>query len=274
MIRTILLVFLSLVLNQLYAKDGTTTLTLTGIYQGKNLYVQNPFDKDMKTFCSKEVWVNDIKLKDSSITSKSAYEIDLSHLPLNSTVTIQIIHSTFCKPKILNPWFGYPKVEFLFDAISVKGDTLFIQTRKEKPKGKMIVESFIYNSWEPVGEMANKGSGIINLYYFGVPMHSGVNKFRAKYIEENGQVYYTQIVECSPELEKVRVVEKKECSLLLSKTTDYEILSPEGKILKRESGIEIDLCDYKDEVYYLKIDNRVCRVFIKKGEIKRYSWGK
>ena len=76
-------------------------LTLSGVYHGKNLYVQNPFTGNMKDFCTNEVYVNDrLVMKD---IQSSAYEIDLSHLKEQDPVTIKITHKDDCKPKILNP---------------------------------------------------------------------------------------------------------------------------------------------------------------------------
>src|SRR6478736_813022 len=78
------LIYLTLALSAIVVSNTSSyagILTLSGVYQGKNLYVQNPFTGNMKDFCSNDVYVNDVKVM-SNIQS-SAYEIDLSNLKLN-----------------------------------------------------------------------------------------------------------------------------------------------------------------------------------------------
>ncbi|NJM94225.1 MAG: T9SS C-terminal target domain-containing protein, partial [Cytophagales bacterium] len=71
-------------------------LVIAGVYQGKNVYVQNPFTWDMKNFCTREVYVND-KLVLSN-PKASAYEINLSAFQVNQPVVIKIIHENNCAP--------------------------------------------------------------------------------------------------------------------------------------------------------------------------------
>ena len=75
-------------------------LLANGVYQGKNLYVQNPFTGNMKDFCTDEVYLNDVKIMEN--IKSSAFEIDLSKLSINDKVDLKIIHKEDCKPKILN----------------------------------------------------------------------------------------------------------------------------------------------------------------------------
>lgn len=76
-------------------------LVLEGSYQGKNISVQNPFTED--GYCTQYVIVNGVQVLDSVETQKSAYEIDLTSLDLNtgSAVKIEIYHNPDCMPKVL-----------------------------------------------------------------------------------------------------------------------------------------------------------------------------
>ena len=78
-------------------------ISITGIYQGKNLYVQNPFSSNNVGFCVTEVKVNGNITTDE--TQSSAFEIDLKaqNLKLQEPVTVVIYHKEGCNPKILNP---------------------------------------------------------------------------------------------------------------------------------------------------------------------------
>src|SRR6218665_2295181 len=85
---------------------------LEGNYQGKNLYVQNPFGSGGVGFCVTEVLVNDNITTDE--TNSSAFEIDFkSHkLAIGDKVEVKIKHKEDCKPKVLNPEVLKPKSTF------------------------------------------------------------------------------------------------------------------------------------------------------------------
>ena len=98
------------IFSQVHSQD--TEYTVTGEYQGKNIYVQNPLSKDKLNFCTTEVYLNERLDKTSPKTS--AYEIDLSHLEIGSPVFIKIVHKEGCKPKIINPQVIRSKSKFQF----------------------------------------------------------------------------------------------------------------------------------------------------------------
>lgn len=78
-------------------------IILEGTYQGKNLYIQNPLTEDC--FCTRYVTVNGVTLLDSNDVQKTAFEIDLTSLSLDtgSVVKIEIFHHSDCRPKVLYP---------------------------------------------------------------------------------------------------------------------------------------------------------------------------
>jgi hypothetical protein len=94
-----------------YASDCTQPggqIVLEGNYQGKSVYVQNPFAycKDTSTkFCAFEVLINDsISIPKDSLAS-SAFEIPLRDYGFveGDSVRIVIKHYSDCSPKVLNP---------------------------------------------------------------------------------------------------------------------------------------------------------------------------
>src|SRR6056297_1911102 len=78
-------------------------IVLTGVYQGKNLYVMNPFAGDGVGFCVSKVTVNDQVTTDE--INSSAFEIDLSvfEFEVGEKLIINIEYKDNCKPKVLNP---------------------------------------------------------------------------------------------------------------------------------------------------------------------------
>ncbi|MFN3405527.1 MAG: hypothetical protein ACK40G_15610 [Cytophagaceae bacterium] len=245
---------------------GTTVkagvLTLSGVYQGKNLYVQNPFTGNMKDFCTNDVFINEVKVM-SNIQS-SAYEIDLSHLKLNDPVTIKISHKDDCKPKILNPQVIRMSSSFQFSSFNIDKENIIWATKGEKPRGKFFVEHFINNSWVTVKEITGKESVILNNYDIKSSHHSGLNKYRIKYLENDGQVFYSQVLEFNSDLPEVtwypkRVTDK----IYLSREADYELLDAYGNVVRKGNDKEINMADLGSGVYYLNVDNKTNKLFKK-----------
>ncbi|HTL80520.1 MAG TPA: hypothetical protein VL651_02385 [Bacteroidia bacterium] len=85
----------------------TETLTMTGTFQRKNIYIENPMVKCLDssmTFTTKQVIINDsIDTKDE--INSTAYEIDLIHMNFksNDRIEIRIIYISGFPPKVLNP---------------------------------------------------------------------------------------------------------------------------------------------------------------------------
>ena len=61
-------------------------LVLTGIYQGSNLYVMNPFAPVGEGFCVTEVQVNGAATSDE--INSSAFEVDLGALSLDRKILV------------------------------------------------------------------------------------------------------------------------------------------------------------------------------------------
>ena len=244
-------------------------LTLAGVYQGKNVYVQNPFAGNQKDFCANEVYVNDVKVM-SNIQS-SAFEIDLSHLKMQEPLTIKITHKDDCKPKILNPQVVKPSTAFQFTSFIVDADHMTFTTKGEKPGAKVVIEHFLYNSWVPLKELSSKGSPIINNYdvkQLGLDVkqkhHCGLNKYRVKYVDSDGQMIYSQIVEFKSDLAPLtaypaRITDK----LTMSRDADYEILDAVGTTVLKGRAKEVDMSKQTTGVYYLNADNQTIKLYKK-----------
>lgn len=238
-------------------------ITLTGVYQGKNVYVQNPFSgAGNKDFCTIEVFVNSRKI--SSNIQSSAYEIDLSHQKLNDPIALRIVHKEDCKPKILNPQVLKATGSFNFNSVSVTNEHLNWATRGEKPNGRMVVEHFINNSWSVLKEVKGKESPIMCNYELAVNHNSGINKFRVKYIEHDGQIFYSQVAEFLSTLLPVDFYPKRVSDkIFLTRDSDYEILDAYGNSKLKGRGKEIDVNAEPAGIYYINTDNKTFKIFKK-----------
>lgn len=102
MMRTIIiLIALQLVVFGLKSQQSVTLLE--GVYNGKDLYVKNPYRSVKLGFCVFKVVVND-KVTADEINS-SSFKIDLSTFKFSKgdKVDVKIYHSDSCSPKVINP---------------------------------------------------------------------------------------------------------------------------------------------------------------------------
>ena len=250
--------FLLLVFNQLQAGE----VQLSGVYKGKNLYVQNPFSGNMKDFCTQEVYVNGVK----SLTNpqSSAYEIDLSHLKLNDPVNVKIVHKDDCKPKILNPVVIRSLGNFHFVSVISDEYSLSWSTRGEAEGGKHFIEHFVKGSWVTLKEIPGKASNSITNYKENIKHHSGNNKYRIKYLSMSGKVYYSKEIEFTSDVDPITFYPKRVSDkITLSRPAVYEIMDAYGNVIHQGKGKIIDASGLKTGFYYLNINNQTEK-FLKK----------
>lgn len=256
--RSIITIFFCLLFFNSYAG----VLTVTGVYLGKNLYIQNPFSSDMKTFCVQEVYVNDIKIKVD--IKSSAFEIDMDNLKLNDPVHLRIVHKDDCIPKVINPQVIKQNVAFQFLSLVIDESLIKFSTRGENPSAKLFVEQFYSNSWNTVKEVAVKGQGGVNIYQIEELHNTGVNKYRVKYFEKNGRVYYSKVAEFTSAKGPVTFYPKRVATkVFLSRPVYFEVMDQLNQIVKKGRGIEIDMGNLSEGLYYLHFDNRIEKVLKK-----------
>lgn len=243
-------------------KINTNTLVLNGAYQGKNLYVQNPFTVNMKDFCTIEVYVNSEKVM-SQIKS-SAYEIDLSYLAINEPLTIEIVHKSDCKPKVLNSQVIRLNSNLQFANLVATESAISWSTKGEKQGDKMYLEQFLYNTWINLKEIQAKGSSSNSSYSAESHHTSGINKYRIKYLDKDGTAFYSRILEFQSVVPEITFYPKRVSNkIYLSRGADYEITDENGTILNKGKGKEIPCETLKEGIYYLNIDNKTEK-FLKK----------
>lgn len=78
------------------------TLHVKGVYQGKNLFVKNSFNKTGNGFCVKMVYLNNKMIMTKN--NQSAFEIKLNSYPINEgdEIDIKIAYVGLIQPAILN----------------------------------------------------------------------------------------------------------------------------------------------------------------------------
>lgn len=250
-----------------------SVIVLEGNYQGKNLYVQNPFAGSGVGFCVYEVRVNDQVTTDE--INSSAFEVDFKNfqLKIGDKVEVKIMHKDDCKPKVLNPEALKPKSTYELIKMSVDPDgTLKWQTKGESGKLPYVIEQFKWNKWVKVGEVEGKGTNGPNEYSYKVVPHSGKNQFRVKQTDYTNQARPSKPVDLQssvPELsfsparadKKITFHEANNNNKTVE--TQYEIYDQYGNVVKKGFGSEVDVSNLKKGVYYLNYDKTMTE-FIKR----------
>lgn len=233
---------------------------LEGVYQGKNLYVQNPLSEDNRRFCARGIFVNNRLLYEQPNTS--AFEIDLSYLQMGEHITVRIEHRRSCEPKIINPQVIRSPGKFAFSYIMTDKNAITWHTEGERNGGKFFVEKWVNDEWIIRRTLDCKGDA--GVYSIPVEHFAGVNKYRVKHLQNDGIIFYSEEKTYESSEDPVtfypqRVAEK----IVLSKPTDYKVTNISGMALAKGRGKEIPLQHLRSGVYYLYIENRQEKFFKK-----------
>lgn len=249
----------TLVFAILISISALADVELSGVYRGKNVYVQNPFTSNMKDYCTKEVYVNDLKVMTE--VHASAFEIDLSFVPVNDPVIIRITHKTNCNPKVLNPQVVKVESSFEFNSVNLLDNHFSFATKNENVKGRYFVERFEYSHWRILEEVYVDGSARYNL---NLLHNSGSNKYRIKYLDEKGNAIYSEILDYDSGLEPVSFYPKRVSdNIYLSRKSHYQVLDKYGNEVSSGVKEELNLTGLSTDVYYLNVDNRTYKFFKK-----------
>lgn len=246
-------------------------IVLEGNYQGKNLYVKNPFTSSGVGFCTFEVRVNDEITTDE--WNSSAFEIDFMSQQLNigDKVVVKIKHKEDCTPVVLNPEVLQPRSTFTIVSINAERDgSVTWTTTGESGKLPYIVEQYRWNKWVKVGEVEGNGTPSENTYSLKVMPHSGLNKIRVKQIDFSGSPRYSQAVSfrsVSPEIQftPLRVETDIQFMDMEGNETEtmYEIYDDKASLVRKGYGSKVNLKSLKQGTYYINWDVKT-GTFIKK----------
>ncbi len=268
--KKVFIIFLALLSFTIQVNAQGGVIILEGNYQGKNLYIQNPFGNGGVGFCVLEVKVNDNITTDE--TNSSAFEIDLKTHKLNigDKVEVKILHKEDCKPKVLNPEVLKPKSTFEIISMTVDIDgTVKWSTKSETGKLAFAVEQFRWNKWVKVGEVDGVGTPTTNNYTFKIVPHSGKNMVRVRQTDYSGQPRLSKPVDFVsdvPEITFAPVKASKDINFVAKDTpieTMYEIYDQYGNIVKKGFGNKADVSNLQKGGYFLNYDNKMGE-FVKK----------
>jgi hypothetical protein len=264
-----LFIFLTIILSLKGFSQGGVII-LEGNYQGKNLYIQNPFGSGGVGFCVTEVLVNGNITTDE--INSSAFEIDFKpqKLAIGEKVEIKIKHKEDCKPKVLNPEVLKPKSTFEIVSMTIDKDgNLKWSTKLETGKLAFAVEQFRWNKWVKVGEVDGFGTPNTNNYNFKITPHSGKNQIRVRQTDYSGQPRLSKPVDFTsdaPDITFAPIKVSKEINFVAADNpveTMYEIYDQYGNVVKRGFGSTVDVSNLSKGGYFINYDKKMGE-FVKK----------
>lgn len=226
-------------------------IELEGTYQGKNIYVQNPFTNKGEEFCTEKVLINgkEIYFKKASVY---AILLDSLNFKIGDAIKLEIFHKPDCKPFILND-NSSPKKAFNFTSISVDSNAvLHWITSYERDSLPFIIEQFKWNKWLKIGEVQSKGGKAENEYSFQTIPHSGKNQFRIK----QSNLCISKTADYKSVGPKVKFQHGHiSTEVIFTEETMYEVFDQFGNPLMKGTGKTIDCRKIPKGLYYLNYDN-------------------
>lgn len=252
--KVIYLIFLVL-----YVVTHTATaaeLVLHGVYQGKDIYVQNPYSREVKGFCTEAVFVNDEEVISNPRTT--AYKIPLSHLKLRDLVVIRIKYREGCAPRVVNPEVIQRVEGFEFLTAQAGRNAVSWLTKGELPGGNFYVERKVTDQeWQVVEEFTAKGQPESNNYQIPIHHRGGENIYRIKYKSDDSIEAYSLNFSYLFEEAPITFYPKEATTkLYLSEETEYLIIDASGRKYKRGKGRIITIHNLQPGEYFLVIEER------------------
>ncbi|MEN7551163.1 hypothetical protein AAG747_24790 [Rapidithrix thailandica] len=245
----------------LISQIHSAELIVHGIYRGANLYIQNPHDGE-GNYCISEIYLNGTSL--NNVPTSTAFNLDLSQFEEGEALEIRIVHGDFCAPKIINPNAILPREEFKFLSIQKHGEEVSWIAQGEKKYGKYFIMKYEHNNWQVERAVSCKGEQGMQEYSVSVRQHSGVNRYKIKYLEVTGKIIHSPEIEFESGIEKASFYPKRVSSILnFTREVKYEIMDIYGKVLKSGIASRVDCGDLESGTYYVSYDNMTNR-FLKK----------
>ncbi len=241
-------------------------IILKGVYQGSDIYVQNPFSGQGVSFCVFEVRVNGEITSDE--VNSSAFVIDLAVMGVSIGEEIEVVisHKKGCEPRVLNPEVLNPRSTYEIETISVSDNGILKWTTiGESGELPFYVEQFKWNKWVKAGEVMGAGTPDANEYEFQLEPHSGMNSVRVRQTDYRGESRTSPIVEFKGPDTPVSFAEEKTRDVVtFSRKTSYEIFDEYGNMVKKGYGQTIDVEDLEKGEYYLNYDRSFGETFKKR----------
>jgi hypothetical protein len=233
--------FVYIVLSCIIFPTVAQDIVLSGVYRGKDIYVQNPYFSAEGSFCIDYISVNGQKIIAAPATS--AIKIDLSEFAIDAPISILVHHHGGCLPKILNP--EVLKAGSVFKFIQITADDAsisWVTTGEMLGEGSYIILKLKLDGWVPISTIKGKGNLDNNQYSVGIEHYSGDNRFKLKYTY-NSQETISEEFEFYSDLDPITYYPDGNVfnMISLSRVTDFVIKNYAGEVLLMGIGQDINV---------------------------------
>ena len=258
MFRGLAILFFALITKTLFAGE----IVLSGTYQGKDLYIQNPFNTATSSFCTDAVYINDRLVLDHP--KASAFKIDLSFLSESDLVVIRILFQDDCQPGVVNPQVLKAPQDFQFLTAQADNNSVTWTAKGDKNGTYYLEHKWEKNDWDIVDTVEVISVFEQNKYAVEPSYLKGSNNYRVKFIDKDNEEFYSVEFQFTAADNYITFYPKIATSQLkLSDSCYFEVSDFFGKVIKKGAGRDVILIDLKPGKYYLNIQNRK-EVFIKR----------
>jgi hypothetical protein len=241
-------------------------ILLNGIYQGSDVYVQNPFSGQGVSFCVFEVEVNDKVTSDEVNSSAFAIDLQVVGLEIGDAIEIRIKHKEDCEPRVLNPEALKPRSTFEILSLNAddKGNVTW-RTTREAGELTYYIEQFRWNKWVTAGEVEGIGSKGEHSYSYQVVPHFGQNKVRVRQTDYTNKARASEAVEFKGTEKPITFEPKKPKDVInFSAATQYEIFDKYGNLIRKGFDKQVSVIDLEKGDYFLNYDNSFGETFSKR----------
>lgn len=244
-------------------------LTLNGVYNGKNLFVENSFLKGKNQNCVTNVYVNDKHIIDHP--KESVVEINLSSFSYGQKIEVRIYHRKSCQPILMNP-NAIKKLRenhFDFTLLEVTEERIHWETRGENNICKYTVQQNVNGIWKDIKYV--KGAGTLSANSYSTPSThtSGKNIYRIKYRASGGKTLVSKEISYNANVAPVYFYPKRVDDYITFETDDnreieFVVTDIEGKNIFSGKGLLVDCRKLPHGEYYiLKYDSKEGRFYKK-----------
>ena len=236
------------------AKPGE--LLISGIYQGKDLFVRNPHSEDGQRLSIRKIYLNEKLVIEEP--ESSTCRIGLSALKIGDPVNVRIIYSEGLAPEFINPQVVREKSLASFHEINVDGYGITWKMTDLAGRTLIFIEKRTDNHWEILSSLEVYPEGEMKEY--GVSLHHGhgLNEYRIKAVCPDASVVYSGIIMFRSEKNQLTFYPKRASTkITLMGENEYEILDIQGHSLFRGKDHEISVEDLSPGIYYLVIGDQI-----------------
>lgn len=246
---------------------SAATVEISGIYQGQDLFVQNPILDNGSGHCAARVLVNGQPTADRLDSYAFAVDLGAFELALGSEVVVVIETKSDCGVKVINPQVLEVRstCAYAFSGLDLEGQSLSWKTNGESGALPFVVQQYRWGRWSVVGEVAGKGGGVENSYAIAVDVHHGENRFRIYQQDDESRNYSDPITVVNEIVSEVRITtEKVNKTLDFSEETEYEVYNAYGQLALKGSGASVDVTALDKGTYYVNYGNHTGEAFHKR----------